>query len=77
MALLPRLRARAETRLAATLALAGRMREAARHLERAAALVPGWDPLAAARTTYEFEHETDLQHLVAGVRAAMAGRPAG
>ena len=39
--LLPRLSARQEARMAATLAMAGRMEEAARHLDRAEALEPG------------------------------------
>ena len=48
---LPHLSVRRETRMAATLALAGRPEEAARHLDRAEALEPGWPHLEATAST--------------------------
>jgi TolB-like protein/DNA-binding winged helix-turn-helix (wHTH) protein len=74
LALLPRLSVRQETRLAATLALAGRMEEAARHLDRAEAMEPGWRHMEVTRESYRCERPEDLEHLLAGVRAALAGR---
>jgi hypothetical protein len=53
--------------MAATLALAGRLEEAARHLDRAEALEPGWPHLEATRF-YTFERADDLEHLRAGIR---------
>ena len=70
---LPHLSARRETRMAATLALAGRPEEAARHLDRAEALEPGWPHLEATRF-YTFERADDLEHLRAGIRAALEWR---
>ena len=71
---LPRLSPRQETRMAATLAMAGRPEEAAPHLDRAEALESGWTHLAAARDFYRFERAEDLEHLVAGIRAALEWR---
>ena len=70
---LPHLSVRRETRMAATLALAGRPEEAARHLDRAEALEPGWPHLEATRF-YSFERADDLEHLRAGIRAALEWR---
>ena len=71
---LPRLSVRQETRLAATLAMAGRMEEAAWHLDRAEALHPGWPHVEAARNSYNFERSEDLEHLLTGIRTALEGR---
>ncbi len=62
--------------MAATLAMAGRLEEAATHLDRAEALSPGWPHLEAARTSYNFERSEDLEHLLAGIRAALDWRAA-
>ena len=62
--------------MGATLALAGRLEEAARHLDRAEELQPGWEHLEAARKSYSFEHAEDLEHLLAGIRTALEGRAA-
>jgi TolB-like protein len=71
---LPRLSVRQEGRMAATLAMAGRPEEAAAHLDRAEALEPGWPHLDSARLLYRFERPEDLEHLLAGIRAALAWR---
>ena len=76
LALVPRLSARQETRMAATLAMAGRLGEAAARLDRAEAMEPGWDHLEVTRTSYHYERAEDLEHLMAGVRAALDGRAA-
>jgi tetratricopeptide (TPR) repeat protein len=71
---LPRLSPRQETRMAATLAMAGRREQAAAHLDRAEALEPGWSHLDVARDFYRFERAEDLEHLLAGIRAALEWR---
>ena len=60
--------------MAATLAMAGRMEEAARHLDRAETLHPGWRHVEAARDSYSFERSGDLEHLLTGIRTALEGR---
>jgi TolB-like protein len=71
---LPRLSVRQETRMAATLAMAGRPELAAPHLDRAEALEFDWSHLDAARDFYRFERPEDTEHLVAGIRAALEWR---
>ena len=63
--------ARAEVRMAATLAMAGRDEEAARQLDRAEALEPDLRHMEAARASYRCERAEDLEHLLAGIRAAL------
>ncbi len=70
----PRLSPRQETRMAATLAMAGRPEEAAPHLDRAEAREAGWTHLAGAQDFYRFERAEDLEHLLAGIRAALEWR---
>ena len=60
--------------MAATLAMAGRMAEAARHLDRAEAMEPGWSRLEVVRDSYSCERPEDLEHLLAGVRAVLESR---
>jgi TolB-like protein/DNA-binding winged helix-turn-helix (wHTH) protein len=71
---LPRLNGRLESRMAATLAMAGRAEEAAPHLDRAEAMDPGWTRLAEARDFYRFERDEELEHLLTGIRAALEWR---
>jgi hypothetical protein len=70
----PRLSGRQEARMAATLAMAGRPEAAAPHLDRAEALEPGWTHLDAVQSFYRFERAEDLEHLLAGIRAALDAR---
>jgi hypothetical protein len=60
--------------MAAALAMAGRLEEAARHLDRAEALSPGWPHLQAMADSYHLEHAPDLEHFLAGLRAALDAR---
>jgi TolB-like protein len=70
--LLPRLNLRQEFRMAATLAMLGRMQEACTHLDRVEAVAPGWPHLDAA--AWRFERAEDARHLIDGVKAALAWR---
>jgi tetratricopeptide (TPR) repeat protein len=72
--LVPRLVARAEVRLAAALAMAGRDGEAVARLDRAEALQPDLRHLEAARASYRCERPEDLEHILSGIRAALDAR---
>jgi tetratricopeptide (TPR) repeat protein len=74
LALVPRLAARAEVRMAAALAMAGREAEAVARLDRAAALEPDLRPVEAARASYRCERADDLEHILTGIRAALDAR---
>ena len=67
---MPRRDAWHESFLAAALAMAGAPEAAASHLDRAAALEPGWDPLTEARGA-DFERPEDAARLLAGIRRAL------
>jgi TolB-like protein/tetratricopeptide (TPR) repeat protein len=69
---LPELDAWKETRLAACHGALDDAAGAARHLQRAGALSPGWDAVAETRGWGELEHPADLQRLVAEVERAVA-----
>jgi DNA-binding winged helix-turn-helix (wHTH) protein/tetratricopeptide (TPR) repeat protein len=58
--------------IAAALAKAGRAAEAAPHLAAFAAEMPGKDPLEVARHSYNYEHAADTEHLLDGIRLALA-----
>lgn len=58
--------------IAAALAKAGRASEAAAHLAIFAAEMPDHDPLAVARRSYNYEHPVDTEHLLDGLRLALA-----
>ncbi len=58
--------------IAAALAKAGRAAEAAPHLDAFAEGMPGADPLEIARHSYNYEHAADTEHLLDGLRLALA-----
>jgi TolB-like protein len=63
-----------ETRLAACYAALGDAVAAARHLDRAEALTPGWDAQARANTWAELEHTADRSYLQREVALALEVR---
>ncbi|WP_159458461.1 winged helix-turn-helix domain-containing tetratricopeptide repeat protein [Roseisalinus antarcticus] len=71
LASLPQLGIRQLVRLAAIHACAGDSEGVRRHLDRAFALDPAWDCVAAAERSYLFEHDRDRQHLLGAIRAAL------
>lgn len=71
---LPRLDPWKETRLAACHAALGNAIAAARHLERAESLSPGWDALAAVRNWAEIENGADRRYFLDQIRLALAMR---
>lgn len=71
---LPRLDPWKETRLAACHAALGDAEGAARHLDRAEALRPGWDAEAVVRNWAEIEHGADRSYFLDQVRLAVAMR---
>jgi len=73
---LPRLNAWNETRLAACCAMLGQSDEAARHLDRAETLNPGWDALHEAATSMYFEQQADTDKLLHEVGQAIAAKAA-
>lgn len=68
---LPALDAWKETRLAACHAALGDATAAARHLDRAEALSPGWDAQAMVDSWAELEHDADISYLQREVRLAV------
>ena len=73
---MPRLNAWSETRLAACHAMLGEDGEAARHLDIAEKLSPGWDALREAATSMYFEHQGDTDRLLHEVGRAVAAQAA-
>lgn len=71
---LPVLDAWKETRLAACHAALGDAPGAARHLDRAEALTPGWDAQAIVDSWAELEHDADRNYLQREVALALALR---
>ena len=61
--------------MAAALAKAGNPEKAAPYLAAFAEAYPGLDPLAVAAHTYAYEHEADTEHLLDGLRLAIAANP--
>lgn len=61
--------------MAAALAKAGKPEKAAPYLAAFADAYPGLDPLAIAAHTYAYEHESDTEHLLDGLRLAIAANP--
>ncbi|WP_137113176.1 winged helix-turn-helix domain-containing tetratricopeptide repeat protein [Rhodobacter sp. SY28-1] len=68
---LPLLDAWKETRLAACHAALGNSAAAARHLDRAEALTPGWDAQAMVDSWAELEHEGDRKYMQREVALAL------
>lgn len=58
--------------MAAALAQAGNPERAAPYLAAFAEAYPGLDPLAVAAHSYAYEHEADTEHLLSGLRVAIA-----
>lgn len=73
---LPRKNPWTETRLAACHAALGDAEGAARHLDRAEALRPGWNALDAVESWAEIENGADRSYFVDQVRRALALRDA-
>lgn len=61
--------------MAAALAKAGSPEKAAPYLAAFAEAYPGLDPLAVAAHTYAYEHKVDTEHLLSGLRLAIAANP--
>jgi hypothetical protein len=61
--------------MAAAFAKAGTPEKAAPYLAAFAEAHPGLDPIAVAADTYAYEHEADTEHLLDGLRAALAANP--
>lgn len=74
MQCLPKMNPWKETRLAACYAALGDAEAAARHLDRAEELSPGWDALDAVLSWAEIEHAADRSYYVEQVRRAVAMR---
>ncbi|WP_347312155.1 winged helix-turn-helix domain-containing tetratricopeptide repeat protein [Defluviimonas sp. SAOS-178_SWC] len=60
-----------ETRLAAALALSGRVEDAARHIAAAIALDPNWDPVEDAVQILEYVDPSDTERFVEGLLRAL------
>lgn len=71
---LPKMNAWKETRLAACHAALGDAEGAARHLDRAEALTPGWDAEAAVRNWAEVENGADRRYFLDQIGLAVAMR---
>lgn len=63
--------------MAAALAKAGHPEKSAPYLAAFAEAYPELDPLAVAAHTYAYEHEADTEHLLDGLRLAIAANPMG
>jgi tetratricopeptide (TPR) repeat protein len=64
--------ARRQLWLAATSAMMGDLAEAWRRVALFRAGMPGLDPVEIARRTYRYEHPADSEHLLDGIRRALA-----